>query len=158
MLDIRLTRKSFESIDLINDYGTVYRIIGKEYLRAVVRKKGISLYAEVCHKNQRKRKPFGLYGQISLKAFEQQGDEFLAQVKATHNPNYLNVTLDMLFENAYLPRIKRDNRTWRDSEQRYRKYISPTWGNGSYPIYGHFILSKCLMSQRKRSLTPHLTG
>jgi integrase len=128
--EIDLTIKAFNSATLLENDVTEYRVKGKPHLRLRVNKTKKSLMVRVCNKQRRKSKVLGQYPMMKLATFERLANEFCELVMTgEYNSLARRTTLNTFFIKVYLPLAKKNKKSWKDDESRYRLYVQAVIGS-----------------------------
>lgn len=128
VVDIELKKKSIDQV-LDGPRPAEYRVLGKPFLRILVRKHKVSLAVRLNRRGLRKCEVLGEYPYLSLKDFERLGTERYTQCTQSAYPHLAEVTFGQVFEELFVTLKQRERlRTLPKYQQLYRDFLADTLG------------------------------
>ena len=129
-IEIDYTKKAFEAAVRIDNKDTEYKVKGKAHLRLIVYKNRKSLMVRKCWRGKRYPKTLGSFPTMTLKTFERLANEYCERIEAGElNKLSRRVTLNRFFDRIYLELAKKNKKSWKSDEGRYKLYVRGVIGN-----------------------------
>jgi len=129
-IEIDYTKKAFEAAVRIDNKDTEYKVKGKAHLRLIVYKNRKSLLVRKCWQGKRYPKTLGSFPTMTLKTFERLANEYCERIEAGElNKLSRRVTLNRFFDRIYLELAKKNKKSWKSDEGRYKLYVRGVIGN-----------------------------